>query len=146
MATITPITCLAKTGKDQKAAWAKARIEGTMTESEEDVIKLLSYEHLTGLEGTETGGQIANFFHEACQKSADLIASKVKVDSRREKYVEVFSVLDDALTNAKSGHPACIFGKGLLAQATRNLSGLKFSKADKVVTADDDGEVETETL
>jgi len=146
MATITPITCLAKTGKDQKALWAQARISGEMKETEKDVISLLSYEHLTGLGDTETGGQLANIFHKACQDASDLLATKIKVESRKACYTEAMSVLDSMLTD-KEGGVCSIFGKGLLAQATRNLSGLKFTKTDKVgETPDGEAEVETETL
>jgi hypothetical protein len=146
MATITPVTCLAKTGKDQKSLWAKARIDGSMKETEGDVIKLLSYEHLTGLGDTETGGQLANIFHKACQDASDLLASKIKVQSRKDCYVEAMSVLDGMLTD-KEGGVCSVFGKGLLAQATRNLSGLTFTKTEKTGEVSDEGvEVETETL
>jgi hypothetical protein len=146
MATITPITCLAKTGKDQKKLWEVARASGEMKQSEKDVIALLSYEHLTGLADTETGGALANIFHKACQDASDLLASKLKVESRRDCHVEAMSVLDSMLTD-KDGGVCSIFGKGLLAQATRNLSGLKFTKTEQVsANVDNDGEVETETL
>ena len=143
---IVPVECLAKTSKEQKTLWAKARAEGTMTQSEGDVVKLLTYEFLDGLGETATGVEISNILHEAFTKVAGILESRIKVESRRNVYLEAVSILDSMVTDVKGG-ASSIFGKGILAQATRNLSGLKFDKPQKVVTSDDDGEsVEAETL
>lgn len=144
---IVPVACLAKTSKDQKELWIVARNNGTMTQSEEEVTKLLTYEFLAGLGETATGVEISNILHNAFTQVAGIVEQRFKVESRKATYLEAISILDAMVTDAKGG-ASSIFGKGILAQATRNLSGLKFDKPVKAVaSSEDDGDtVEAETL
>jgi len=125
---IVPVTCVAKTSKDTKALWEAKGLKI------EECIEKLQYEFLAGLEDTATGVEIKNKITECANFIAGLLESKLKVESRKELYVNAVSFWQD--TAVKS-----MFGKTILADAKREMSQLPFAvKAVAGKTEDNDGE------
>lgn len=132
---ITPITCVAKTSKDTKKLWESKGLKV------EDCVAKLSYEYLSGLEGTATGAEIKNIISDAATKIAALYEARIKVESRKELMVNSMSFWQELATGLA-------FGKTILASAKREMSGLEFAepKSASASVEDDSGEVVTEEL
>jgi len=132
MAKIQVVVCTAKTSNDYKE-FLKA--QGL---NMDDVAKKLTYNYLPQLEDTDTGKAIKA----KIQECATFIAGqyeKMKNEATRAIYIEGVSVWEEKATNLA-------FGKTILADAVRELSGLPKLPVVKVVGVSEDDESETEEL
>lgn len=131
---VIPVVCTAKTSTYCKDQWKAEGLDLAKIDAQ------LTYKFLAGMGDTETGAQACNIIQEAASKLAALYDGKLP-EAFKANYLEMISVWQATSTN-KDGGTGSIFGKGLLAQAVRNNSGLKFHvKPAEVKAASEDDDV-----